>query len=112
MREVNSQLHIPPRTQPSRIFSSDPAGVEEDFLHPTLVWGQQRSNIPSPLTSVREAPSELRKTGSIEHCPLAMVWLPPSVGQSICENPQETLTRPGLLCPHRRREWGDLWTLT
>lgn len=39
------------------------------------------------LTLVREAPSELHKTHSIEHGPLSMAWLPLSLGQSIMTPP-------------------------
>lgn len=45
------------------------------------------------LTLVREAPSELHKTHSIEHGPLNMAWLPLSLGQSIMTPPIDPQVR-------------------
>lgn len=44
------QLHVSPR--PSSVGSHQTQqGHQENLLHPTLAWGQQRSNTPNPLMS-------------------------------------------------------------
>jgi hypothetical protein len=60
----------------------DPVGASGGPTPSHIGLGQQRSNTPSPVTSVRKALQELML------CPLGMAWLLPSLNQNTCEYSQ------------------------